>query len=127
MYNFMNPYQTQQRQEVIKVNGENGARAYQIGANSSALLLDINEPLIWFVQTDGAGYKSITAYDIALHVPEEPVKITDLEARIVRLEEALNESYIKSAEATASKQDKSTKKYDERKPAGNIQPSHTDK
>lgn len=46
MYNpLLNPYLAQQQQqqprrEVVKVNGENGARAFPMGANSSALLLD---------------------------------------------------------------------------------------
>lgn len=55
------------RQEVVKVNGENGARAYQMGANSSALLLDESGELLWVVTTDGAGYKSVGAFDITPH------------------------------------------------------------
>ena len=63
-----NPYQQQQpRQEVVKVNGENGARAFPIGANSSAILLDESGKLIWLVTTDGAGYKTVSPYDITPH------------------------------------------------------------
>lgn len=57
MYNPMiNPYLAQQqpqqpRREVVKVNGENGARAFPMGANSSALLLDENGVLVWLVTT----------------------------------------------------------------------------
>jgi len=35
-----------QRREVTKVNGENGARVYSIGPNSSALLLDSSGRLV---------------------------------------------------------------------------------
>ena len=50
-----------QNAQVVKVNGENGARAYQIGPNSSALLLDESGALVWLCTTDGAGYKTVTA------------------------------------------------------------------
>lgn len=43
------------RYEIIKVKGQNGAEAFQMAPNSQVLLLDENDPLIWFVQTDGAG------------------------------------------------------------------------
>ena len=39
---FNPPMQPQVRSEIVKVNGENGARAYQLAPNSSALLLDIS-------------------------------------------------------------------------------------
>ena len=50
------PMQPQIRSEIVKVNGENGARAYQLAPNSSALLLDESSPIVWLVQSDGAGY-----------------------------------------------------------------------
>ena len=79
-----------QRQEIIRVNGENGARALQMAPNSSALLLDTNNPLIWVVQTDGAGYKTVTPYTIQPYQPEPPIDLKDLNERIKKLEEALN-------------------------------------
>ena len=91
---------SQQKQEIIKVNGYEGANAYQMAVNSSALLLDINNPVVYLKQTDGAGYASITAYKI------EPLKETmqattnDLELRIKRLEDIINESYTFSAKPT---------------------------
>lgn len=35
-----------QRQEVVRVNGRNGANAYQMAPNSSILLLDETAPII---------------------------------------------------------------------------------
>ena len=78
------------RYEIIHVNGENGARALQMAANSNVLLLDDNAPIIWFVQTDGAGYKTITPYNITPMQAEAPVDVKGLEARIKILEEMLN-------------------------------------
>lgn len=90
---YPQPAQTPQyipKQEVVKVNGENGARALQIAPNSSALLLDENAPIVWLVITDGAGYKTVTPYSITPYQPEPPVDVKSLEERIRRLEEMLN-------------------------------------
>lgn len=80
-----------QKREVIKVNGRAGADAFQMQANESELLLDTTAPVVWLVQTDGAGYKSVTGYDITLHEekPQENVYKT-LEERIKKLEDMIN-------------------------------------
>ena len=77
-------------QQVVRVNGENGARAYQIGANSSAILLDESGLMIWLVTSDGAGYKTVQAYDIAPHKEAPAPDYGSLEDRIRRLEEKVN-------------------------------------
>ena len=92
------PYQNQylqnlvmpQQQEVVKVNGKNGVDAFQLAPNSSALLLDTTASIVWLVQTDGAGYKTSTAYDITPHIPEEETQFKTLEERISKLEETIN-------------------------------------
>lgn len=98
IYNPMiNPYLTPQnqitqqpRREVVKVNGENGARAFPMGANSSALLLDENGVIVWLVTTDGAGYKTVAPFDITPHQVAPAPDFGSLEARISRLEERVN-------------------------------------
>lgn len=91
-----------EKQQVIRVNGKNGADAYQLAPNSSVLLLDTSAPLIWLVQTDGAGYKTSTPYSIAPYKPEPveaPVpsaKVSELQTRINRIEEELKEYHEKS-------------------------------
>ena len=79
------------KQEVVKVNGRPGAEAYNLGPNASALLLDTSAPIVWLVQTDGAGYKSLLPYDITPHEekPQED-KFKSLEDRITKLEEVIN-------------------------------------
>lgn len=94
---YLNPYGFQQPvitppSQVIKVNGENGARAYQIGANSSALLLDESGLMVWLVTTDGAGYKTVSPYDITPHQVTPAPDFGTLESRIKRLEEIVNAS-----------------------------------
>lgn len=81
-----NLYQQQPKQEVIKVNGENGARAFPLGANSSAILLDESGMLIWLITSDGAGYKTVTPYDISPHQAAPTPDYSTLEQRIERLE-----------------------------------------
>lgn len=84
-----------QQQEVVKVNGKGGVDAYQMPPNSSALLLDTTASIVWLVQTDGAGYKTSTPYDITPHQSEEEVQYKSLEERISRIEEVINESNAK--------------------------------
>ena len=99
---YMNPYQVPaqnmiQPSQVVKVNGENGARAYQIGANSSALLLDESGLMVWLVTSDGAGYKTVSAYDITPHQTAPAPDYGSLEGRIKRLEEIVNATADSSA------------------------------
>ena len=93
---YLNPYAPQPIQpysppsSVIKVNGENGARSYQMGANSSALLLDESGLMVWLAVTDGAGYKTVTPYDITPHQVAPAPDFGSLENRIKRLEDLIN-------------------------------------
>ena len=104
---FMNPYagmlqQYQQPsvvapQQVVRVSGEPGARAYQIGANSSALLLDESGQIVWLVTSDGAGYKTVSPYDISPHQEAPAPDYGTLESRIKRLEEIVNAGHSSAA------------------------------
>jgi hypothetical protein len=82
--------QMQQSSQIVKVNGENGARTFQMGVNSSALLLDESGLLVWLVTTDGAGYKSVAPYDITPHQNAPAPDFGSLETRIKRLEEIIH-------------------------------------
>jgi len=86
---YMQPAAPAAPQQVVRVNGENGARAYGIGANSSALLLDESGTLVWLVTSDGAGYKTVAAYDIVPHKEQPAKEYTDLETRVKRLEDMM--------------------------------------
>lgn len=91
-------YTSPPRQEtVLTVNGYNGANACQMAPNSSKLALDISGTILWLIITDGAGYKSITAYDIFDHkeqpaqVPTNTVDLSAIEERLSKLEAFVNE------------------------------------
>ena len=87
---FLNWGQPAQRQEIVRVNGENGAKTYQLPPNSSALLLDESAQLVWLVQTDGAGYKTAVPYTISPYQAQPAPDLHTLEERISRLEEMIN-------------------------------------
>ena len=82
---------------------------YRMLPNSSVLLLDELEPIVYLAQTDGAGYKTITAYDIQLHQELPPVDTRSLEQRISKLEERLNEPDFTSVRSGKYEQDRSGK------------------
>ena len=89
---FPQPYAPQpQPTQVIRVKGRPGADAFAMGPNSSALLLDESGTLVWLCTTDGAGYKTISPYDITPHQDAPAPDYSSLESRISRLEGILNE------------------------------------
>ena len=114
--NLYGPYQYNmglqlQRQEVVRVNGKNGADAYQMAPNSSVLLLDETAPVIWLKTTDGASYPTITGYKITpleTKVSTENIEniYEKLNSRITRLEELMYnaESNVKPSKPTNKKQ-----------------------
>ena len=50
--------------QVTRVNGRNGADAFRMAPNSSILLMDENDPIVWLKKTDGAGYATVTPYTV---------------------------------------------------------------
>lgn len=103
MYNNY-PYAVQQNfqqqqlphYEVIKVNGKPGVDAFQMGPNSSALLLDETQDVVWLVQTDGAGYKTPTPFAISPYVEKPQVdvnalndEVNNLKAMVIELQNTI--------------------------------------
>lgn len=65
MYKF-NPYP----QQLIKVNGIEGARAYQIGAGSQAALFDSNNDIFYIKSNDACGFPTIRVFKFEEVQPE---------------------------------------------------------
>lgn len=108
MYNqyqpsFYSSMQTMPPQQIIRVTGENGARAYQLPPSSSILLLDSTEPIVWLKTTDGAGYPTVIPYHIEEIKPQQKVDVNDFDERLRKLEEMIygksNNSEVESATA----------------------------
>jgi len=87
-------YFPQQRYEIVRVNGRPGAEAFQMAPNSQTLLLDETAPIVWLKTTDGAGYPSLTAYEITpAQTPEQKddERFSELSRRIDELEMMIHE------------------------------------
>lgn len=95
-------YQSPKKTEIIHVNGQNGAQAFQMMPNSQALLLDDTAPIIWLAQTDGAGYKTVTPYTITPYQPEPEISLKDIDSRLRKIEEEI--SHAKSNAPSSKKQ-----------------------
>lgn len=84
-----------QSTNVIKVNGREGANEFKMRPNCSALLLDQSQPIVWFKQTDGAGYPTVTGYKLTpLENPENELAgiqnaVASLSVRLDKLEKEL--------------------------------------
>ena len=55
------PFPQQITQNLIRVNGIEGAKAYQMSANSTVALFDTNEDIMYIKSTDGAPVQGATA------------------------------------------------------------------
>ena len=96
-YVYANPYNpVRQKQTIAKVNGKNGADMYQLPPNSEALLLDETAPIVWLIQTDSAGYKTATAFDLVAHKEATPATLQDLMERVEALEREVKSNNGKS-------------------------------
>ena len=106
-------YQPNSRQEITKVNGRDGANAFPLSANSSILLLDINNPVVYLKQADGGGFCSVTAYGITPIEQNQTASTdtTDLERRITRLEVLYESNNLNAEQLTKSKPTQSSTKH----------------
>ena len=81
---YYNPYQyqsqpmpmpQQSRMELIKVNGIESARAYQMPPNSTVALFDANNDVFYIRSTDGAGFPTIRAFDFHEHIEAQATPV----------------------------------------------------
>ena len=54
--------QIEPAQNLVRVNGVDGAKAYQMPANSTVALFDANEDIMYIKTTDGAGSPAIRLF-----------------------------------------------------------------
>lgn len=100
--NYSNPYMyggfggydrpPQQTQQLIKVSGLDGAKAYALPANSSVALFHESENLMYVKTTDGAGFPTIRTFRFE-EMQTAPQEAVDMSAYVTKaeLEEALKE------------------------------------
>lgn len=135
MYNNY-PYAVQQNfqqqqlphYEVIKVNGKPGVDAFQMGPNSSVLLLDETQNVVWFVQTDGAGYKTPTPFTISPYVEKPQIdvnalndEVNSLKAMVIELQNVIANTGDNNGKSNFTNDAKS-KRQQRQQPNRNQQP-----
>lgn len=107
---YQPPYQ--QSFQITKVNGENGAKAFQMPPNSSIILLDESNPKVYIKETDGASYPKLSVYKLVPDTDEkkeEEEKVS--EDQIKKLEEriAVLERFVTNSKAIAAKNEAKAK------------------
>ena len=125
MYN--NPYFSQPNfrqlppQQILQANGKASIDMLQMSPNSSVLIADTNEPIVWKCVSDGLGNVTAQAFDISPHKSEEEVKhdlMQDIDARLKRLEERYESFIGRTTEQSYIKGDTNGSEY--QKSAGNV-------
>ena len=81
-----------QKRSVDYVKGEEGAMAFALAPNSSALALDQDNNVLWVIATDQNGNKSIVkGYNIGEEYnPPKPVTLEDIMSQMKRMDERLS-------------------------------------
>ena len=75
-------YPQEQTQNLIRVNGIDGAKTYQMAPNSTVALFDCNEDIMYIKTTDGAGFPSIRTFSfIEVKEQNKPISQVDYISR----------------------------------------------
>ena len=74
------PQAIQNQMQIPKVHGREGANAFPMGPNSSALAMDDGASIVWMMVTDSAGYKTVTPFDVTPHEETKPATTNDLKS-----------------------------------------------
>ena len=97
-------------QQILQANGKASIDAIRMSPNSSVLIADTTEPIVWKCVSDGLGNVTAEAFDITHHKTEEEVEkentnnlLNDISKRLERLEnkyESIINRHIESANKT---------------------------
>lgn len=71
-------FQQEPCQNLIRVNGIDGAKAYQMPANSTVALFDSNNDIMYVKSTDGAGFPSIRTFSFT-ETKEEAKQVENID------------------------------------------------
>ena len=90
-YNFQ-PFQ--QKQELIRVNGLEGAKNYPLSPGSTVPLFDAESDIMYIKSMDAGGFPSIRTFTFSEVISTPPsdveTRISSLETEMANLKEALN-------------------------------------
>ena len=108
--NVYQPTNAYAQQNLTRVTGIEGARAYQMLANSTVALFDNNEDIMYIKTTDGAGFPTIRTFTFKEVVNSQNKQTNDYVTRkeFNQLKEELLNAK-QSIQSTISKSNKSDK------------------
>ena len=94
-------------QQILQANGKASIDAIRMSPNSSVLIADTTEPIVWKCVSDGLGNVTAEAFDITHHKTEEEVEkentnnlLTDISKRLERLENKYESTFNRHYEST---------------------------
>lgn len=64
-------YPVPPKHEILWVTGVQGAKLLEMGPDDAMLALDNAAAVLYFIKTDSAAYKTVTAFDLTPHITEE--------------------------------------------------------
>ena len=93
-YPYYNNYFQPQRQELIRVNGLEGAKNYPLSPGSTVALFDAESDTMYIKSMDVGGFPSIRTFSF-METTSKPTdttesRISNLEAEIASIKEVLN-------------------------------------
>lgn len=93
-YPYYNNYFQPQRQELIRVNGLEGAKNYPLSPGSTVALFDADSDTMFIKSMDAGGFPSIRTFTF-METTSKPMdtteaRISNIEAEIANIKEALN-------------------------------------
>lgn len=103
MPNYMQQLQTMQnmlqqpqqaiapQQTIQYTNGKNGAEAYQMAPNSSAILMDSNNPIFYLKMSDANGLCTIRTFEFKEKIEQKQEDVFASKEDVAKLETRLNE------------------------------------
>ena len=93
-YPYYNNYFQPQRQELIKVNGLEGAKNYPLSPGSTVALFDAESDIMYIKSMDAGSFPSIRTFTFSEAISTPPLdveaRISSLETEISQLKEALS-------------------------------------
>ena len=89
---MFSPYNwaTMPRYNAAPIHGENAAWQFPMGPSSEIYLPDADQDIIWWIRTDGAGIRTVQAFDVKPHESPAPIDTNDLAERLAAVEEWIN-------------------------------------
>ena len=76
-------------QQILQANGKESIDMVRMSPNSSVLIADTTQPIVWKCVSDGLGNVSAKAFDITPHKTEEEVEKENMSALLKSINERL--------------------------------------